>query len=131
MKTLIIEDVTVNALALELILGDRYKVKVFQTGEEGLEAVINAYENHDPFRIVFLDLTLPKMNGREVLHQIKIYEKSHQISENHRSKVILVSASLESDTILATVLEDGGDAFIMKPISHEKLTEALENLHLA
>jgi two-component system, chemotaxis family, chemotaxis protein CheY len=130
MKTLIIEDEPVNAVALEMILGDKFDAQICPSGEEGLEAFKTSYKTSEPFKVLFLDLTLPNMNGREVLLQIRAYEKKHLCPEQNQLKVILVSASLESDTILGTLLEDGGDAFIMKPISSDKITKALKNLKL-
>lgn len=69
--------------------------------------------------IVFLDLTMPVMDGYEALPLI--------IEANPKIKVIVVSADVQEKARLK-VLELGAKMHVQKPINPEKMQEILEGL---
>jgi len=69
--------------------------------------------------VVVLDIVLPKLNGYEVLRQLKASEATRDI------KVILVSSkSQESDRFWG--LKQGADDYIAKPYQDEALVSAIK-----
>lgn len=95
--------------------GDR----VFE-GENGLEA-IELYKNEQP-DLVFLDLTMPEMNGFEALDEIK------KIDQN--AKVIIVSADIQK-AAMEKVRQSGAFDFVKKPISDDKMKQIFTKLNKA
>lgn len=81
-------------------------------GEEALATYQK--ENID---VVFLDLTMPIMDGFEALQKIKEYDKD--------AKVIVVSADIQK-TSMDKVREFGAIDFVKKPINSEKMNQIIQ-----
>ena len=108
MKVLIVEDeyklADVIATRLEK---EKYIVDISVDGEDGLYLALNGFYN-----LIILDVMLPKMNGFEVLKQIR--------KNNIDSKVIMLTAKSEIDDKLEG-LTSGADDYITKPFHIEEL----------
>ncbi len=93
------------------------EIEIFE-GQNGQEAV-DLYKQHKP-KIVFLDLTMPIMDGFEALEQIKMFDND--------AKVIIISADIQK-TAVDRVLSLGAYNFIKKPIDTTKMKQILEKLN--
>ena len=71
--------------------------------------------------VVLLDLKLPKVNGLEVLTQIKSDPQLQMIPV-----VMLTSSREEAD--LASSYQRGGNAYVVKPVTFSRFVEALREL---
>jgi DNA-binding response OmpR family regulator len=69
--------------------------------------------------IVLLDLRLPKVDGLEVLKQIKEDNKLR-----HIPTVVLTTSSTESDMIKA--YDNGAGSYIVKPVDFDKFTKLMD-----
>lgn len=85
-------------------------------GREALEAI-----REGKGEMVFLDLTMPEVDGFDVLEAIK--------SENLKAVVIVISGDIQP-IARERVLRLGALEFIKKPINKEKLTSTLETFGL-
>jgi len=101
-------------------------VHVVRDGAEALEYVFGtgAYEgrsvNSRP-RVILLDLKLPKVDGLEVLRQIRADPRTRTIPV-----VVLTSSREERDIVESYRL--GVNSYIVKPVDFEQFTEAVRNL---
>lgn len=91
-------------------------LEIFEA-QNGQEA-IDLYEEISP-KIVFLDLTMPVMDGFEALKRIK------EIDEN--AKVVIISADIQKLS-MDRVRELGAFNFIKKPIDSLKMQQILEKI---
>jgi CheY-like chemotaxis protein len=97
-------------------------------GAEALEYIfaIGAYAtrdiNHNP-RVILLDLKLPKVDGLEVLRQIKSNERTKMIPV-----VVLTSSKEERDLVESYRL--GANSYITKPVDFESFVKAVSELGL-
>jgi len=82
--------------------------------KDGVEA-LEFYKN-GLFDIVITDLNMPKMDGQELIANIKQY--------NEKQTIIVISAYSDS-TRLINLLQSGVDHFILKPIKQEYLNQVL------
>ena len=89
----------------------------FYEATNGLEA-FEMYKEQQP-NVLFLDLTMPVMDGFEALAKIKEYDKE--------AKVVVVSADIQK-TSMDTVRELGAIDFIKKPISSGKVETILKKI---
>jgi len=85
-------------------------------GSEGMEAI-----REGKGEMVFLDLTMPEMDGYAVLEKIR--------DENLKSVVIVISGDIQPEA-RERVLSMGALEFIKKPISKEKLEAVLHDYGL-
>jgi chemotaxis protein CheY-P-specific phosphatase CheC len=92
------------------------KVTFASNGIEGLEAV-----RQNQAEVLFLDLTMPEMDGFEVLY--------HIFTEQLNSVVIVVSGDIQP-AARERVMSLGAIAFIKKPFDVEEITQILEQFGL-
>jgi YesN/AraC family two-component response regulator len=111
-KVLVIDDETATLTMFRLFLSAYgYQVFVADDGESGLELV----RQHRP-DIVFTDLKMPKMDGFQVLKEIKRMAPG--------TEVIVITGHGDMDLIVQALNLDATD-FINKPIKRTALDAAL------
>lgn len=104
------------------------KVHVARDGAEALDFLFcsGAYAGRQPEprpKLVLLDLKLPKVDGLEVLRQIKSDQRTRTIPV-----VVLTSSNEERDVLESYNL--GVNSYIVKPVSFDQFTEVVRQLGL-
>ncbi len=74
-------------------------------------------------KVVLLDLKLPKIDGLEVLKELKNNEKTRTIPV-----VVLTSSKEESDVLKSYKL--GANSYLVKPVDFDRFLESVGNLGL-
>lgn len=85
-------------------------------GVEGLQAI-----REGKGEMVFLDLTMPEMDGYQVLEAVR--------DEGHKSIIIVISGDIQP-TAKARVVQLGALDFIQKPVNPTSLAETLRTYGL-
>lgn len=127
-RILLVEDspndveLTLEALAEHNLAND---VEVARDGEEALDyiyhrGVFSGRPGGNPV-VILLDLKLPKVNGLEVLKQIRSDENLKLIPV-----VVLTSSNEESDRIESYNL--GVNAYVVKPVDFHDFLDAVKGL---
>ena len=103
-------------------------VLVVVDGEEALDFVFrkNKFANRECVnqpKIILLDLKLPKVDGLEVLKELKNNEETKMIPV-----IVLTSSKEESDILESYKL--GVNSYIVKPVDFDKFVEAVRQLGL-
>lgn len=112
-KILIVDDSISARMLLKNAFSDSLKkYAVFTEASDGLQA-IKAFEEESP-DIVFMDLTMPNMNGLEALTQIK------KISP--KATVVMVTADRQKET-KKELLEAGATNVLNKPVDEDELRD--------
>jgi CheY-like chemotaxis protein len=101
------------------------EVVVVRDGEEALDYLTcrNAYADRSTGNpaVILLDLKLPKVDGLEVLRQVKSNEKLQLIPV-----VVLTSSHEEKD--LVTSYRLGVNAYVVKPVDFHQFVNAIKEL---
>jgi len=127
-RILIVED-DPNDVELTLTALDEYKlaneVVVTRDGEEALDYLycrgnFKTRSNDNP-AVLLLDLKLPKLDGLEVLQQIKSDENLKMIPV-----VVLTSSHEEKDVVASYKL--GVNAYVVKPVDFHEFVNAVKEL---
>lgn len=128
-EILLIEDnpndmeLTIRALKKNNIANDIHTVT---DGAEALDYFFakGNYSDRDILqnpKLVILDLKLPKVDGLEILRQIKQDERTKTIPV-----VVLTSSKEESDVVAS--YKFGANSFIVKPVDFEKFITTVKEL---
>jgi two-component system, response regulator len=104
------------------------KVQVVSDGVQALDFLFGtgAFAGQKkplPPKVVFLDLKLPKVDGREVLRRMKADAKTRIIPV-----VVLTSSKEEID--IAESYKLGVNSYVVKPLDFDKFVEAVSQLGL-
>jgi two-component system, chemotaxis family, chemotaxis protein CheY len=114
-KILIVDDSSMSRRMLRRIVESvGYEVIEADEGAAGIEQYF--LENPD---LVFLDLTMKDMYGLDVLEKLRELDPA--------ARVIVASADIQ-DSTREMVAAAGANAFINKPLSPEKVLNALESV---
>lgn len=107
-KILIVEDNRDNMALLEAILEDHYKIAA--TCDSGETVTLSEREKPD---LILLDISLPRMDGTQVLHQIRNNERVKAIP------VIAITAhAMKGDR--EKFMKLGFNGYISKPIIDDR-----------
>ncbi len=118
-------ELTLHALRKEKLAN---KIEVVSDGEQALDFLFcrNEYASRSfdhPPHLVLLDLKLPKVDGMEVLAQIKSDPRTKPIPV-----VILTASKEEKDLVNGYKL--GVNAYIQKPVDFEQFRKMVKELGL-
>ena len=118
-------ELTLHALRKENLANS---IHVARDGEEALEFLfcrgVHADRSFEyPPKLVLLDLKLPKVDGMEVLKQLKADPRTHSIPV-----VILTSSKEERDLLKGYGL--GVNSYIQKPVEFDEFRETVKRVGL-
>ena len=129
LKILIVEDDFTCRKLLQTFLSEYGDCFVAINGYEAVEAVREALDEGQLYDLVCLDIMMPEMDGHEALEAIRQIENEHGIAGLDGVKVIMTTALGDSKNVIGA-FRTGCEAYIVKPVSKEKLLEEMEKLGL-
>jgi two-component system, response regulator len=129
-QILLVEDDPVDVeIALETLRKENMNdIVVVRDGEEALDFLFcrNGYAHRDskvPPRLVLLDLKLPKVDGLEVLRQIKEDPRTRPIP------IVIMTSSKEEEDMVRSY-QFGSNSYIQKPVDFDAFRGIVKNAGL-
>lgn len=129
MKILIVDDDDTNVKLLFTILKDFGNCYSAKDGKTALESIQRAMEGNSHFDLICLDIMMPEIDGIETLKTIRELEESTFNVSGKRSKIIMVSALDDIETIMIAFREFC-DGYLTKPIRREDMIGKLKEVDL-
>ena len=108
-KIAVVEDNPDNRLLVQALLEEYYEISEFETGVDA----VNGLVQDDP-DLILLDISLPEMDGTEVLHWIR-----QQDALKKTPVVALTAHAMAGDR--EKFLEQGFNDYLTKPIIDENI----------
>lgn len=113
-------DLTLRAFRKKQFVNE---IQVARDGEEAL-AFFARWDGGEALpAVILLDINLPKVNGLEVLRQLKEHERFRRIP-------VVVLTSSREDRDLKAAYDLGVNSYIEKPVSFNKFIEVAEQIEL-
>ncbi|MBN2714333.1 MAG: response regulator [Deltaproteobacteria bacterium] len=129
MRTLIVEDDFSSRLLLEEMLGQFGPVHQAMNGLEAVEAYRLSLESGNYYDLVCLDIMLPKMNGQDVLLNIRNMEKTAATENEKISRVVMITVMRDTKNIISA-FKGQCDGYLIKPFDQSRLMDTLRQLRL-
>ena len=115
MKALIVDDSKMLRLHLgRMMQAMGWSISEAENGRHALEML----RGDEEFTLALMDVNMPEMNGIECVCRLRT-------ELQHKAKVMMVTTEADLH-LIAGVLEDGADEFLMKPFSPQSLREKLQ-----
>jgi CheY-like chemotaxis protein len=100
------------------------EIVVAHDGEEALAWLLPEDESQHPLpQVVLLDLKLPKVDGLEVLRQVRAHQRTRRIP------VVILTSSMEEQDMVASY-DLGANSYVRKPVDFEQFLDATHQLGL-
>ena len=107
-KVLICDDEEGIRESLKLILGDHYELILTKDGLQCLDVL----EKSKDIGLVLMDIKMPKVNGLDVLKQVK---------EKHSSLPVVIVTGYKSTETAMEAVRLGASGYIVKPFKSEEI----------
>lgn len=129
MKCMIVEDNFTARQLLQTLLRKHGTCHIATNGTEAVNSFQQALEQNEPYDMLCLDIHMPQMTGHDVLKQIRQQEQNRGISPADGVRIIMTTAS-DSPEHIIDAFNTGCEAYIIKPVSEEKLIEEMKKVGL-
>ncbi|MBS1510961.1 MAG: response regulator [Bacteroidetes bacterium] len=117
-------ELTIRELKKHNLANNLYHVK---DGEEALEFIFangryaqNRKESGMP-KLILLDIQMPRVNGLEVLEQLKT-------NVHTKSIPVVILTSSKEDPDIQRAYQNGANSYIVKPVNFEGFADSIKNL---
>ncbi|KAJ6110753.1 hypothetical protein N7486_002988 [Penicillium sp. IBT 16267x] len=122
-RILLVDDNDINLRLIRTFMKKRNFTAV-DTAQNGMEAV-NLVKNTVPgYDLIFMDMSMPVMNGFEATRAVRAIERDR---DGCVSAKIIALTGLSSLRDESQAVESGVDVFLTKPVSFKKISRLLED----
>jgi HD-like signal output (HDOD) protein len=127
MRVLVVDDDGLSRKMLERIVSSIAEVVSVDSGVSAVLTFNQAMEKGNPFDAVTLDITMPGLDGKGALLEIRKLEKAQNISKEKQSKIIMVTAHSERDMVLSCI-KMGCHDYITKPFDKDVVLKKFQDM---
>jgi two-component system chemotaxis response regulator CheY len=129
MRVLIADDDFISRRLMHRYLEKYAECDLASNGSEAVEAIRLALKDEAPYDLICLDIMMPKLDGKDVLRQVRILENRKGIAYPDGVKIIMTTGISDKESVIALKALQC-DAYLVKPISKERLLLEVKTLGL-
>ncbi len=129
MRILIAEDDFVSRKFIYKFMSQYGDCDVTVDGMEAIEVFLMSLEEKQYYDLICLDIMMPEVDGIKALKTMRKLEEERKVPEVNRAKVIMTTALNSTDEVFDS-FGSGSEAYAVKPIDTEKLTDVMHKLGL-
>jgi two-component system chemotaxis response regulator CheY len=130
MKILIVEDNFTNRYVFQKMLINYGECDIAINGKEAIDAFTMALEEDKPYDIIFLDIMMPVMDGREALKLIRQKENESGIQAKNETKIIMITALDTPKEVINAYYHGGCTNYLVKPVDKKKIESVIKELNI-
>jgi two-component system, chemotaxis family, chemotaxis protein CheY len=127
MKILVVDDEPVSRMKMKRIMSNFGICIALNNGSSAVSTFQKALGYREPFDIVTLDISMPDMDGMEVLARFRQIEVGFKIPKEEQAVILMVTGESDQATVLESI-ELGCNDYVSKPFKKEIITEKLRKL---
>ena len=120
LRALVVDDSEISRRIICRIISEAFHYEEAEKGLIGLQKYQQGVEGGDPFDLVFMDVIMPEMDGKETVRRIRSYEES---LGRLTTPIIMVTASEMIDEI-----EELVNGLLRKVVNKKLLEPLLQSL---
>jgi two-component system chemotaxis response regulator CheY len=129
MRILIVEDDPTSRQLLLSYLESFGQCDTAVDGVRALVAVAKAIKEKDPYSLICMDISMPLMDGRQALKEIRKAEHDAGIALGDGAKIVMTTGRDDPKEIMGS-FRDNCEAYLIKPFRKSQLVEQLKKLGL-
>ena len=127
MKILVVDDELVSRAKMNKILEGMGQCTAVDNGKAALVTFKNAIASGKPFNLITLDISMPDMDGTEVLFEIRQFESEMEVPKFKQTKILMVTSHSDKESIM-TCVQAGCNDYIVKPFNKETIISKIKSL---
>ncbi len=124
MRVLVVDDELVSLKKMQKIMESIAECQTADCGKDAIDVFRAGYRNGAPFDVVTLDVSMPEMDGTEVLLEMRAIEEDCKVSRENGCKIMMVTSHSDKDTVI-TCVQAGCNDYIAKPFDRETVLKKL------
>jgi two-component system chemotaxis response regulator CheY len=130
MRILVAEDDRACNRAISKMLAGYGEVVSAVDGQEAIDEFFSAHKHGHPFGLICLDIKMPHKTGREVLQEIRHFERENSIDDEGRSTVLMTTGLSKYEDVKEAFRQQC-DGYVVKPIETGQLNVTLTSLGIS
>ncbi|QQK42996.1 CheY-like superfamily [Penicillium digitatum] len=124
LRILLVEDNPINMALLQKLVARRHP-SIFDTAVDGQKAVEAVKKMPEGYHLIFMDMSMPVMDGFEATEAIRALELERQSVSPAR---IIALTGLGSDEHVMKAYAAGVDMFVTKPVSFKEIARLIDDV---
>ena len=125
MKILIVDDDHISRIALSTTMGPFGDCACEANGRDGVARFKQALEDGDPFRLIFMDIQMPIMDGQTALTTIREMEREHGVTPGQEAKAVMITCHDDIKNVSTSFFHGQVSCYFVKPIDMRAMIEEL------
>ena len=128
-RALVVEDDFISRTVLQKYLVEYAQCDIAINGEEAVLEFRIAMDEGNPYSLLLLDIMMPKMDGQQVLKDVRKLEHERGFYGSKEANIIMITA-LDDPKNIMDAFKSECESYLQKPVKKETLLSEIRNLGL-